>query len=108
MKKCIANPEQMQEVNCRLGCNGCALYREDKRKNKITADEIFENLGYKKQGEDNWQIFKYIKDDYNIIYFHGNKTCCKTGAPDCNWSDDVTMKELEAICKKCKELGWLK
>ena len=72
-----------------------------------TADKMFEDLRYKKIEETNFITYK--KDNYNYIYFNlTNKTVTKGVLEiEDETSRDITIKELEAINKKCKELGWL-
>lgn len=72
-----------------------------------TADKMFEDLRYKKIEETNFITYK--KDNYNYIYFNlTNKTVTKGVLEiEDETSGDITIKELEAINKKCKELGWL-
>ncbi len=74
-----------------------------------TADEMFEKLGYKKfNKKHDFENIKYYKDDDNILYFdEKDKSFYKSGEYDamCN---DITMQELQAINKKCQELGWVK
>lgn len=68
------------------------------------ADEMFEKLGYKK--EYNLQIndINYYKNYDNVIHFIlGRKSFFKSGEFD-GMHDYITMQELKAIIKKCKEL----
>ena len=68
-----------------------------------TADELFKELGYKKI-RNNKDFEVYRKNDYNIIDFERNdKRVYKSARYDIT-SDGITMKELQAINKKCKEL----
>ena len=67
------------------------------------ADELFEELGYKKI-RNNKDFEVYRKNDYNIIDFErDDKRFYKSARYDTT-SDGITMKELQAINKKCKEL----
>ena len=70
------------------------------------ADKMFEELGYKKtitQLKD----LKYYKDDDNVFIFAlKNKGFYKSGEYD-GMCDNISMQELQAINKKCEELGWL-
>lgn len=71
------------------------------------ADKLFEELGYKKYINDlgNIEFYKYQtvlceNDDIQIIRFYNNSKDF--------WSNHlVTMQELQAINKKCEELGWV-
>ena len=69
------------------------------------ADEMFEELGYKKfNKKHDFENIKYYKDNDNVFYFdETDKSFCKSGEYD-EMCDDITMKELQAINKKCKEL----
>ena len=70
------------------------------------ADELFEELGYKKI-RNNKDFEVYRKNDYNIIDFErDDKRFYKSARYDTT-SDGITMKELQAINKKCQELGWI-
>lgn len=73
-----------------------------------TADEIFEELGYKRfNKKHDFENIKYYKDDDNILYFdEKDKSFYKSGEYD-SMCDDITMQELKVINKKCEELGWL-
>lgn len=72
-----------------------------------TADEMFEELGYKKfNKKHDFENIKYYKDDDNILYFdEKDKSFYKSGEYD-EMCDDITMQELQAINKKVEELGW--
>ena len=71
-----------------------------------TADEMFEGLGYKKLLTQLADV-EYYKDDDNVIYFRmSNKSFNKSGEYD-GMCDYITMQELQAINKKCEELGWV-
>ena len=70
------------------------------------ADKMFEKLKYKKNLTEMNNI-KYYKDDDNVIYFViTHKTFHKTGEYD-GMCDAINMQELQAINKKCEELGWI-
>lgn len=68
-----------------------------------TADELFEELGYKKiRNDKDFEVYR--KNDYNIIDFErDDKRFYKSARYDTT-SDGITMKELQAINKKCMEL----
>lgn len=73
---------------------------------ELTADEMFEKLGYEKTFTEVDNI-KYYKDDDNVIYFViTHRTFHKTGEYD-GMCDAITMQELKAINEKVKELGWI-
>ena len=86
---------------------------------KSTADEMFEELGYKKITEHEFTEPEYGETTELILYrlilyrdevkrldieFWNDKSISKT----CNYDVGyITMQELKAINKKCKELGWV-
>lgn len=64
------------------------------------ADELFDELGYKLEFEDKISfIFENREKGRYITFMKDNKTLMLP----C----ELTMQELQAINKKCKELGWL-
>ena len=75
------------------------------------ADEIFEELGYKKEDRKNgygsiWGVqYTNKKEDIEIIFDYTDKQVC-TGALS-NEPIYIDMQELQAINEKCKELGWI-
>lgn len=76
-----------------------------------TADELLEELGYKKKDLNTqniqWYIKKLFKNNYVQISFD---IIDKTVAASNNKNEaiNLNMKELQAIYKKCQELGWIK
>lgn len=73
-----------------------------------TAYEMFSELGYKKY-ESEIEI-KYIFEGVDTIIFEKRIKdiklyCWNDGARVLNKS--LNVKELQAINKKCKELGWI-
>lgn len=80
----------------------------------MNADEMFKKLGYeinKKPSCQSYLLF-YVKgaenedDPYEYIIFHKNRTIT-TVCNDRTWTVVITTKLLQAINKKCEELGWL-
>lgn len=73
-----------------------------------TADEMFEELGYEKKYLNNiqWYIKKLFKNNYTQITFD---VIDKTVAASNNKNEAINLdiKELQAINKKCQELGWI-
>lgn len=67
------------------------------------ADEMFEKLGYGKY-EDLRKIHYIDKDTQRIILNKDTKKFYKEGH---DYVDYISMQELQAINKKCQELGWL-
>ncbi len=68
------------------------------------ADEMFDELGYHKLSEN-----FYEKGDYNISFEIKQKTLTKEKYNPCTNSYNavpITMRELQAINEKSKELGW--
>lgn len=78
--------------------------REDSIETEETADEMFEELGYKKETHISRLVYKKIniEEEYeeDITFFHDNETVDKYGKA-------ITMPELDAINKKCEELEWI-
>ena len=75
-----------------------------------TADEMFRELEYKKYINDDCEM--YMKDLFMITFIKPNKrfiTEYKYG--DYNFPKirafEINMQELQAINKKCQEMGWL-
>lgn len=72
----------------------------------MSAKEMFEKLGYKEQA-DSEHIF-YINDNYIFRCQIAFDLAEKTFDVHIGYAaNDITMKELQAINKKCKELGWI-
>lgn len=72
------------------------------------ADKMFEELGYEKIIENNIEIL-YEKErrfwDKEISFdLIDRQIRVEMGAGD---SEPITMQELQAINKKCEELGWI-
>ena len=74
----------------------------------MTAREMFERLGYRciKSNNSIWYINDSDEENYRSVEFY---FCDCTFDAIGNYSDPlmVNVKELEAINKQCKELGWL-
>lgn len=76
-----------------------------------TADELFKELGYKKRQT------KYFEQQYirqcdivdgeleHIIFTKKKRVKCQYQYTDI--SKGIDMQELQAINKKCQELGWI-
>ena len=72
-----------------------------------TADEMFEELGYEKHSSKSNERFDlYSSDDEHLIRIVFNLRT-KRIAIHCD-NDALDMQELQAINKKCQELGWIK
>lgn len=74
----------------------------------MTADEIFETLGYEKVEDDrNCIIYINRKEDKHLELDLFTK---QFGIHEFGWGnfdfEYVTMQELKAINKKCEELRW--
>lgn len=92
---CTNKQQETCEVEKR-GCNGCA-YREK------TADEMFEELGYKKI--ENKQQINYVGTVDNIVFLIRYKKIEYNFLRGSTFRIQ-TMQELQAINKKVQELGW--
>ena len=70
-----------------------------------TADEMFEELGYEKESD-----YYYHSNEMAIkkkhIKFYKNVKEVIVESKLC-FSYEINMQELQAINKKCKELGWI-
>lgn len=72
------------------------------------ADRMFEELGYEKIIENNIEIL-YKKErrlwdkeiSFDLVEKH------MRAEMSVGYSEPITMQELQAINKKCKELGWI-
>ena len=64
------------------------------------ADEMFEELGYKKAFSSSNEIIEYCKENLYIIRFYISSKRVWTNLL-------ISIQELQAINKKVKELGWL-
>lgn len=73
----------------------------------MSADEMFEKLGYKKKKIHLDIEFYKSKTDYAEIAFDLRDRTISVSNDD-NEAIYFDMKELQAINKKCQELGWLK
>lgn len=72
----------------------------------MSADEMFEKLEYeKKKGYLNIQLYKN-KNDYAEIIFDLRDKAIRA-SNDENEAIYFNVKELQAINKKCQELGWI-
>ena len=85
-------------------CSGYSFEKEKK------ADEMFEELGYEKKDLNTqniqWYIKKLFKNNYTQIIFDITD---KTVATSNNKNEAINLdiQELQAINKKCQELGWI-
>lgn len=72
-----------------------------------TADKLFEELEYKKVRDDE-RFIKYRKpyDNDCIVMDKETKDFIKKNFDFAYWKA-VNMQELQAINKKCQELGWI-
>lgn len=75
-----------------------------------TADEMFEELGY--MTDENEYFIEYQKQKENCSKFIKFDLIDKSFTSFYyiipNEQSYLTMKELQAIYKKCEELGWVK
>lgn len=71
-----------------------------------TADEMFYELGYIKDINDDYEI-EYRRSNIYINFNRTNKKFSKGIEYDYYYGvKQITMQELQAINKKVKELGW--
>ena len=88
----------------------CKITINDNEANKFkinikTADEMFLELGYIKEDNDYCEAFFINKDNSVFIYFYKNKTILI--ADGYFEAVELDLQELQAINKKCQELGWI-
>lgn len=69
-----------------------------------TADEMFEKLGYTKADTEFAKNIYRNKDKSHIYFRNNDKTIDLAGRNNTN--KILTLKQLQAINKKVKELGW--
>lgn len=86
-----------------------------KEKSKSEADRLFINLGYKKDKDLFFNFIEYVKEyrknvDCVISFEANNKSVsCSIIGNDCKPEPmSIDLQELNAIIKKCEEMGWLK
>lgn len=65
-----------------------------------SAKEMFEELGFKKICDDNYEISYHNEQNDYYIYFYKYSQKIEV-------LHDITKEELLAINQQCKELGWL-
>lgn len=71
-----------------------------------TADELFEALGYIKIRDDE-RFIKYRKSHDNDYIVIDKETKDFIKNFDFAYWKAINMQELQAINKKCQELGWI-
>lgn len=95
--------KQQETAECeKRGCDGCAY-------NEKTADEMFEELGYKVFEETEYFIEykKQLGDCSKFIRFDlSDKTFTSFYYVVIDKQSYLSMQELQAINKKVQELGW--
>lgn len=79
-----------------------AVKQLNKKVKEMSADEMFEELGYEKtKVNEYWIIYKNLKKDIDFNLKH--KTIEVENQMQ---SEEFNMQELQAINKKVEELGW--
>ena len=85
-----------------------------KKLQEKTADEMFEELGYEKEFDYDHSYFKVItpfKCNKDITFNEGDIIIAKTEYDEFGDLQHnviyLNTKIIQAIIKKCKELGWL-
>lgn len=72
----------------------------------MSADEMFRELGYRKNLDNEYEVEYYIGDIY-ITFDKEEKTIQKRVEYELVFlAKYITMQELQAINKKVQELGW--
>ena len=81
-----------------------------------SADEMFSELGYRKNEDKRVIIYDYIQyfnhfKTFKKIYFYkldkGISLCNYNITEEMKIDYNLTMQELKAIYKKCEELKWI-
>lgn len=92
--------------NCKITINDEEITVSEKEK---TAEEMFKELGYEKN-EDirtdlgcvyHIRVKHYIYNEFPKIIFHNKFKSISIQ------KDYISIQELQAINKKCQELGWI-
>ena len=73
----------------------------------MSADEMFEKLGYVKVSDENHIYYNNLEWEYTIVFDLSSKTFKGYIDEDTEMALSVDMQELKAINQKCKELGWM-
>ena len=76
----------------------------------MKAKEMFEELGYKEKKDKSKTITYILKNRYfyYIVFKINKKSVYKSKVVyGKDITSSITIKELQAINQKCKELGWL-
>lgn len=72
-----------------------------------TADEMFEELGYEKEERYSNSVEYIGEDEDSITFINGyefdDDKCIRIN----KFNEYITMEELQAINKKCKEMNWI-
>lgn len=71
------------------------------------VDEMFNQLGYKKDIEARYGLIRYNKEDEKYIRFIIEDKAVEVNSIENNnvWILSIDMKLLQAINEKCRELG---
>lgn len=75
-----------------------------------TGDEMFEELGYKKYFNKDITFFYQnngINQKYGFEFYLKDREIYPVCYGEENEAILITMQELQAIYKKCQELGWI-
>ena len=73
----------------------------------MSADEMFEMIGYEKVSDENYIYYNNLEWEYTIVFDLSSKTFKGYIDEDTEVSLSIDMQELQAINQKCKELGWM-
>ena len=71
-----------------------------------TADKLFEELGYKKIRDDENKVIYENEKKSKFILFNKEEKAVEVSA-EYGLSELIYTNELQAINKKCQELGWI-
>lgn len=94
--------------NCKIVINDEGIAVSEKEK---TADEMFEELGYEKNVNTLTNFIYQNKKNNKEIRFYKIYKCVEISLIEFEEYEGnsifFTMQELQAINKKCQELGWI-
>ena len=79
----------------------------------MNADEKFKELGLEKKNMTDlkgnvWGVgYEMPKEYYGIYFDFVDKEVCVSTLDDSTDAVYFTIRDSQAICKKCQELGWI-
>ena len=71
------------------------------------ADRLFEELGYKKEENDKGIKYEYDHEIMGERFLYDITFWKPSEMMFLNVINGLNKNDLKAVCKKCKELGWI-